>query len=107
VKKAKEVGHHPQVILAGRSINDGMPKYVAEMAVKGLNKVGKVINGSNVLIQVVIYSLLVKRLVALRVEHVRRHYRSYTLFLGPTLTTDIKNVESSISRTTRWGPTRW
>ncbi|MCX6699456.1 MAG: hypothetical protein NTV68_05950 [Methanomicrobiales archaeon] len=30
------------MILAGRSINDGMPKYVAEMAVKGLNKVGKV-----------------------------------------------------------------
>ena len=50
VQKAKEVGYHPQVILAGRSINDGMPKYVAEMAVKGLNKVGKTIRGSNVLI---------------------------------------------------------
>jgi UDP-N-acetyl-D-glucosamine/UDP-N-acetyl-D-galactosamine dehydrogenase len=50
VQKAKEVGYHPQVILAGRSINDGMPKYVAEMAVKGVNKVGKTIKGSNVLI---------------------------------------------------------
>lgn len=55
VKKAKEVGYHPQVILAGRSINDGMPKYVAEMAVKGLNKVGKVIKGSNVLIMGLTY----------------------------------------------------
>ncbi|MEI6842419.1 MAG: nucleotide sugar dehydrogenase [Methanomicrobiales archaeon] len=55
VKKAKEVGHHPQVILAGRSINDSMPKYVAEMAVKGLNKVGKVIKGSNVLIMGLTY----------------------------------------------------
>ena len=43
VKRAKEVGYHPQVILAGRSINDSMPRYVADMAVKGLNKVGKVI----------------------------------------------------------------
>ncbi|MEI6437022.1 MAG: hypothetical protein WCP32_19530, partial [Bacteroidota bacterium] len=38
VKKAREVGHHPQVILAGRSINDSMPKYVAEMAVKGVEQ---------------------------------------------------------------------
>ena len=55
VKKAKEVGHHPQVILAGRSINDSMPKYVAEMAVKWLNKVGKVIKGSNILIMGLTY----------------------------------------------------
>jgi UDPglucose 6-dehydrogenase/UDP-N-acetyl-D-galactosamine dehydrogenase len=55
VQKAKEVGYHPQVILAGRSINDGMPRYVADMAVKGLNKVGKVIKGSNVLIMGLTY----------------------------------------------------
>jgi len=55
VQKAKEVGYHAQVILAGRSINDGMPKYVAEMAVKGLNKVGKIIKGSNVLIMGLTY----------------------------------------------------
>ena len=55
VQKAKEVGYHPQVILAGRSINDSMPKYVAEMAVKGLNKVGKTIKGSNILIMGLTY----------------------------------------------------
>lgn len=55
VQKAKEVGYHAQVILAGRSINDSMPKYVAEMAVKGLNKVGKTIKGSNVLIMGLTY----------------------------------------------------
>ena len=46
VYKAKELGYHPQVILAGRAINDYMPKHVAEMAIKGLNEVGKVIKGS-------------------------------------------------------------
>ncbi len=32
--KAEDVGYHPQVILAGRRINDGMGKYVAEQTVK-------------------------------------------------------------------------
>jgi UDPglucose 6-dehydrogenase/UDP-N-acetyl-D-galactosamine dehydrogenase len=50
VYKAKELGYHPQVILAGRAINDYMPKHVAEMAIKGLNEVGKVIKGSKVVI---------------------------------------------------------
>ncbi len=50
VYKAKELGYHPQVILAGRAINDYMPKHVAEMTIKSLNEVGKVIKGSKVLI---------------------------------------------------------
>jgi UDPglucose 6-dehydrogenase/UDP-N-acetyl-D-galactosamine dehydrogenase len=55
VYKAKELGYHPQVILAGRAINDFMPKHVAEMAIKGLNEVGKVIKGSKVLIMGLTY----------------------------------------------------
>jgi len=34
VYKANELGYQPQVILAGRAINDFMPKHVAEMAIK-------------------------------------------------------------------------
>jgi UDP-N-acetyl-D-galactosamine dehydrogenase len=55
VYKAKESGYHPQVILAGRAINDYMPKYIAEMAIKGLNEVNKVIKGSKVLIMGLTY----------------------------------------------------
>jgi UDPglucose 6-dehydrogenase/UDP-N-acetyl-D-galactosamine dehydrogenase len=55
VYKAKELGYHPQVILAGRAINDYMPKHVAEMAIKDLNEVGKVIKGSKVLIMGLTY----------------------------------------------------
>ena len=55
VKRAKEFGYHPQVILAGRSINDSMPKYVADLAIKGLNKSGKKIKGSNILIMGLTY----------------------------------------------------
>ena len=50
VYKAQEFGYHPQVILAGRAINDSMAEHVGEMAVKGLNEAGKVIRDSKVLI---------------------------------------------------------
>ena len=43
------------MILAGRAINDFMPRYVATMAVKGLNKVGKTTKGANVLIMGLTY----------------------------------------------------
>ena len=55
VYKAKALGYHPQVILAGRAINDYMPKHVAGVAVKALNNVGKVIKGSRVLIMGLTY----------------------------------------------------
>ena len=48
--KAKELDYHPQVILAGRAVNDSMPKHVADITVKALNDAGKVIKGSRVLI---------------------------------------------------------
>jgi UDPglucose 6-dehydrogenase/UDP-N-acetyl-D-galactosamine dehydrogenase len=55
VMKAEEIGYHPQVILAGRAINDSMPKHVADLAIKGLNEMGKVIRGSKVLIMGLTY----------------------------------------------------
>ena len=77
VQKAKEVGYHPQVILAGRSINDSMPKYVAEMAVKGLNKVGKTIKGSNVLIMGLTYKEDVADIRESPVENMVHELREY------------------------------
>ena len=55
VAKAEEVGYHPRVILAGRGINDSMPKHIAGMVIKGLNESGKVIKGSKVLIMGLTY----------------------------------------------------
>lgn len=48
--KAEEIGYHPEVILAGRRINDRMGKYVAENTVKMLIKADRPIKGSRVLI---------------------------------------------------------
>ncbi|MCQ1538181.1 nucleotide sugar dehydrogenase [Methanocalculus taiwanensis] len=55
VMKAEELGYHPQVILAGRAINDSMPRHVAGIAIKELNRSGKVIKGSKVLIMGLTY----------------------------------------------------
>jgi len=38
--KADKIGYHPQVILAGRRINDGMGKYVADETVKQMIQAG-------------------------------------------------------------------
>ncbi|NEX64125.1 nucleotide sugar dehydrogenase [Noviherbaspirillum sp. 17J57-3] len=46
--KAVMVGYHPQVILAGRRINDGMAKFVAEKTVKEMISAGFPVKGSTV-----------------------------------------------------------
>lgn len=38
--KAEAVGHHPEVILAGRQTNDNMGKFIAEQTVKRLSRSG-------------------------------------------------------------------
>lgn len=45
---AEKVGHHPQVILAGRHINDSMGKFVAEETLKCLAKQGRMSQGAKV-----------------------------------------------------------
>jgi UDP-N-acetyl-D-glucosamine/UDP-N-acetyl-D-galactosamine dehydrogenase len=46
--KAEMLGYHPQVILAGRRINDGMGKFVAEQTIKRLIATGSPIKGAKV-----------------------------------------------------------
>lgn len=48
-QKAQENGYHPEIILAGRRLNDGMGDYVASQVVKLMIKKGVTINGANLL----------------------------------------------------------
>ena len=48
--KAQEVGHHPEMILAGRRINDGMGAYVAQRVIKLMHKRGLPLAGSRILV---------------------------------------------------------
>ena len=48
--KAQEVGHNPEIILAGRRLNDNMGIYVANQVVKLMIKKGQKIEGAKVLV---------------------------------------------------------
>lgn len=49
-QKAQEAGYHPEIILAGRRLNDSMGEYVASQVVKLMIKKGIAINGANLLL---------------------------------------------------------
>src|SRR5690606_40801786 len=48
--KAQEAGYHPEVILAGRRINDGMGRYVADQVARLMMKRGFPVVGSRILV---------------------------------------------------------
>lgn len=48
--KSDMLGYHPQVILAGRRINDGMTAYVAQQTVKQIIQTGGIVKGSKVIV---------------------------------------------------------
>ena len=49
-QKAKKVGYYPQILLAGRRLNNSIGPYVGSQVVKLLMKKGKVVNNSKVLV---------------------------------------------------------
>lgn len=49
-QKAQEFGYHPEIILAGRRMNDGMGEYVAKQTLKCMIKKGQCIKDSRVLV---------------------------------------------------------
>ena len=48
--KAQQIGYHPEIILAGRRLNDSMGAYVAAQLVKAMTKKCIQINGARVLV---------------------------------------------------------
>jgi len=49
-QKAGEYGYHPEIILAGRRMNDGMSEYVASQVVKQMIKNGLCVKNSDILV---------------------------------------------------------
>lgn len=49
-QKAQEAGYHPEIILAGRRLNDTMGEYIAQQVIKLMLKKDIVIKGSNILL---------------------------------------------------------
>jgi UDP-N-acetyl-D-galactosamine dehydrogenase len=49
-QKAQEYGYHPEIILAGRRMNDSMGQYVADEVIKQMVKLGIRVKDSNILV---------------------------------------------------------
>ncbi len=75
--KAQEVGYHPEVILAGRRINDSMGRYVAQETVKLLTQAGKAVRGSRVLVLGVAFKENVRDVRNSRVVDLVKELESY------------------------------
>ncbi|HTT13474.1 MAG TPA: nucleotide sugar dehydrogenase [Burkholderiaceae bacterium] len=75
--KADMLGYHPQVILAGRRINDGMGKYIAEQTVKHMIQNGFGVKGADVTVLGLTFKENCPDLRNSKVIDVIRELRSY------------------------------
>lgn len=75
--KAEAIGYHPQVILAGRRINDGMGAYVAGQLVKAMLKRRIQVDGARVLVLGLTFKENCPDLRNTRVVDVVRELRDY------------------------------
>lgn len=75
--KAQELGYHPEVILAGRRINDDMHKHIVELLIKGLNNAGKTPKNSKVLVMGLTFKENVNDPRNSRTKHMIKELKSY------------------------------
>jgi UDP-N-acetyl-D-galactosamine dehydrogenase len=75
--KADKLGYHPQVILAGRRINDGMGKFIAEQVVKRLIQAGRNVKDEPVIVLGLTFKEDVPDLRNSKVIDVVRELQSY------------------------------
>ena len=77
--KAQQVGHHPEIILAGRRLNDGMGAYVASQLVKAMLQKGAMVHGGHVLVMGLAFKENTPDLRNSRAVDVVRELQSYGL----------------------------
>lgn len=77
VHKAKNLGYHPQVINAGRMVNDSMGEYVASNIVKKMLALGKSLKDSKVLVMGITFKENVSDIRNSKVVDLIKELRSY------------------------------
>ena len=75
--KAESVGYHPQVILAGRRINNGMGKFVAEQTMKRLSELARPVKDLKVAVLGLTFKENVPDLRNSKVPDIIRELREY------------------------------
>lgn len=79
--KAQQVGYHPEVILSGRRINDGMGAYVAGQLVKSMLKKRIQVDGARVLIMGLAFKENCPDLRNTRVIDIVKELSEYNIFV--------------------------
>nr|WP_036698084.1 nucleotide sugar dehydrogenase [Paenibacillus taiwanensis] len=79
--KAEEIGYHPEVIPAGRRINDNMGKYVAESVVKQMIRDDCPIKGAKVLLMGVTFKENVPDVRNSKVADIVRELQEYGILI--------------------------
>ncbi|MEM6726598.1 MAG: nucleotide sugar dehydrogenase, partial [Bacteroidota bacterium] len=77
--KSMKLGYHPQVILSGRQINDGMPAFIAKKLVKTLIQEEKNIKKSKVLVMGVTFKENVSDIRNSKVADLIKELKDYSL----------------------------
>ena len=75
--KAQEIGYHPEMILAGRRINDGMGAYVVQRVVKLMNQRRIAVMDANILVLGLTFKENCPDLRNTRVVDIVREFRDY------------------------------
>jgi UDP-N-acetyl-D-glucosamine/UDP-N-acetyl-D-galactosamine dehydrogenase len=80
-QKAQEAGYHPEIILAGRRVNDGMGIYIAGEIVKLMIKKDIIVKGANVLLLGITFKENCPDVRNTRVMDIVRELESYSVNL--------------------------
>jgi UDP-N-acetyl-D-galactosamine dehydrogenase len=75
--KAQEIGYHPEMILAGRRINDTMGKYIADNTIAEMTKAGIRPGGANVAVLGITFKENCPDLRNTKVPDVIKHLKTY------------------------------
>ncbi|GGZ70349.1 nucleotide sugar dehydrogenase [Algibacter mikhailovii] len=78
-QKAQEVGYHPEIILAGRRVNDSMGQYVASEVVKMMLKNDLKVNGAKILMLGITFKENCPDIRNTKIVDVIKHLKEYGL----------------------------
>ncbi|GAA4937495.1 nucleotide sugar dehydrogenase [Algibacter agarivorans] len=78
-QKAQEVGYHPEIILAGRRVNDSMGQYVASEVVKMMLKNDIKVNGAKILMLGITFKENCPDIRNTKIVDVIQHLKAYGL----------------------------
>jgi len=101
-QKAQEVGYHPEIILAGRRVNDSMGQYVASEVVKMMLKNDIKVNGAKILMLGITFKENCPDVRNTKIVDVIKHLKEYGLSVtiyDPWVNTEEVKTEYNLEAT--------